>query len=160
MELPETVPVYVMPPLTVPNLMLPPPTVPVMPGVLGGAESAILPVRFEPDWVHLRVKVPVYLPLYCPFHVPDRPLAALAEVVVLAVVAVLAAALDFDVVVELPLLPHPVAISAIAATASHILYSRISFPLTRSTARSSVHDRREVADRSKEKKPYVCGARP
>jgi hypothetical protein len=59
MELPETEPVYVMAAEpTVPKLMAPPCTVPVMLSVWGGAESLIVPLRFDPDCCQVSVNVP------------------------------------------------------------------------------------------------------
>ena len=56
--LPDSVPVYVTVP-TAPKLMALPDTVPVIPRVLAGDERTMFPVKVEPDWVHMSVKVPL-----------------------------------------------------------------------------------------------------
>jgi hypothetical protein len=76
-ESPETVPLYVIvvAPI-VPNLIVDPVRLPVRSKVDFGFESVIEPLSTSPVCVHVRLNVPEDCPVYCPFHVPDRPVAA------------------------------------------------------------------------------------
>jgi hypothetical protein len=88
-------------------------TVPVIGRVTGGAESLMLPFRFDPDCCQVRVNVPWEAPLYCPDHVPESP--PVATVVVdcgelLVAVEIVGGVVAADV--ELLLLLQPTATTA------------------------------------------------
>jgi hypothetical protein len=73
----------------------------------------MLPLRFAPACRHVRVNLPLDVPLYCPDHVPVIPPAVEAGVVVVGVVALVVVdagvgVVDVSVVaVALLLLPQP-----------------------------------------------------
>ena len=71
---------------SVPNLIAFPSTVPVIGSVSDGADNWIVPLNDEPDCCQCSKNVPSYDPLYCPFHVPEIPLASAAMVVAATVV--------------------------------------------------------------------------
>jgi hypothetical protein len=103
---------------TVPNGMVVPLTVPWRLRVPAGAESVIVPLRFDPDCCQLRLNGPWYAPPCWPDHFPESPPPA--AVLDPGAVVVVAAAADVVeagfAVVDVLLLPQPTAASASAET--------------------------------------------